>query len=190
MIIAVNLSSIDHILSGQSLDLSVHLSDVVKVVENVVDRRLGTGTHEKEIVVLQLRLCQVGLAGASVNLWQRPQNILQHVEQQAEQRPLAVVELDAVFDAAFEGLWTVGAHTREIRPEEAASNHEEDLILVVDVTVGKLFGEQLVENDAEGVHVGLERVGVLLVHSDDFRGHPAEGQKSLLKSLLTFLSFL
>jgi hypothetical protein len=111
-----------------------------------------------------------------VNLWQRPEDVFEHVEEEAEERPLTKVELDAVFDASFEGLRAVGADAREIRPKEAASHHEEDLILVVDVTVGELFGEQLVKDDAEGVDVGLERVGVLFVHSDDFWCHPVGEQ--------------
>lgn len=127
----------------------------MKVIK-VVHWCLRTRAHEKEVVVLQLALRQVGLASASMNLWQRSQNILKHVKQQTEQRPLDVVELDAVFDTTLEGLRTVGADAREIRAKQATANHEKNLILVVDVAVRKLFCEELVENDAERVHIGLE----------------------------------
>ena len=48
------------------------------------------------------------------------------------------------------------------------------LVLVVDVCVGQLEGEQLVQHDPEGVDVTLERVRVLLLHSDYLRRHPQD----------------
>ena len=43
------------------------------------------------------------------------------------------------------------------------------LVLVIDVPVRQLTGDEFVETDAEGVGVGLERVGVLFFHANHLR---------------------
>ena len=43
------------------------------------------------------------------------------------------------------------------------------LVLVIDVPVRQLTSDELVETDAEGVGVGLERVGVLFFHANHLR---------------------
>lgn len=121
-----------------------------------INWRLWARAHEQEVVVLQLRLSQIWLARASVELWQRPQYVLEHVQQQAEERSLIVAKLDAVLDAPLQSLRAVGASFRRVGTQKAAPHHKQDLILVVDVCIWQLFGQQLIENDAEGVHVRLE----------------------------------
>lgn len=147
-----------------------YLSVVMEIVE--IHRRFWTGAHKQEIVVLQLGLRQVRLAGASMELWQCSQDVLQHVQKQTEKRALTIVELNTVFDTSLQRLGTIGPNFRRLRSQQATSHHEQNLILVVDVRVRQLFGQQLIKNDAEGINVRLERVRILLVHPDHLRCHP------------------
>lgn len=106
---------------------------VMEIVE--IHRSLWWRAHEKEVVVLQLRLSEIWLAGASMNLWQSPQDILEHVQHETEERPLTVVELDAIFATTLQCLRTVGANPREVGLQKSPTHHKQNLILVVDVWI-------------------------------------------------------
>lgn len=42
------------------------------------------------------------------------------------------------------------------------------LILVVDVGVRQLASDELIQDNAKGIHIGLERVWVRVLHTDHF----------------------
>ena len=44
-----------------------------------------------------------------------------------------------------------------------APDHENDLVLIIDVTIWKAVGHELVEDDSEGVHVRLKRVRIFVL---------------------------
>lgn len=69
--------------------------------------------------------------------------------------------------------------------QQAVAYHEQDLVLVVDVAVGQLAGDQLEHHDAKGVHVRLERVGIGILHSYYFRRHPKNRSRWLIELLTT-----
>ena len=63
---------------------------------------------------------------------------------------------------------------KQLVQHDPSPNRRPHLVLVIDVCVGQLEGEQLVQHDPEGVDVTLERVRVLLLHSDYLRCHPQD----------------
>lgn len=89
--------------------------------------------------------------------------------------PLVAVVLYAVLHHALKHFWRLGWNFADVRLQVAAAHHKQNLILAVDVRVGQLAREHLVEDDAESVDVRLEAVRILVLHADHLGRHPQYG---------------
>lgn len=110
------------------------------------------------------------LRGAPVDFRQRVLKQLDGRQDLGKQRSLFFDFLHTVSHQPLHCLGAVLVEPAEIRGCIPTAYHEDDLVSVVDVGVGKLPSHQLVQHDAVRVHVGLEAERVVILHPDYFWG--------------------